>query len=497
MKKLLLLVACAAAALSTSVSAQTLKIGLNEDPDMLDPDLARTFVGRIVFTSMCDKLVDINEKLEIVPQLATSWEWAKDNTSITFKLRDGVTFQDGTPFNAEAVKFNIERSQNIKGSQRRSELSSVSKVEIIDDHTVKLDFSKPDATVLAQLADRAGMMIATSAGEDFAQNPVCSGPYQFSERVQNDRIVLKKYPNYWNAGAYHFDQVIFLPIPDTTVRLANLQSGDLQLIERAAATDVPAIEADSRLKLQQVVGLGYQGISINVNNGDRATTPIGQNKLIRQAFSMSIDRDAINQIVFAGTNPPAWQAFPPASPYYDKALKEPKRDIDGARALLAEAGVKNVDVELSFGNNNVSQQVNELVQSMTAEAGFNVTLTPTEFATMLNQNQAGNFQASQFGWSGRVDPDGNVYNHWTCKGGLNYSHYCNPEVDKLLDEARQTSDVEARKALYAKADALFAEDNPIVYLYYQSWIYAYQAGLKGFQAYPDGMIRLKDVTLEK
>src|SRR6202171_3986254 len=129
--------------LAPAASAQNLRIGLAEDPDVLDPTLARTFVGRIVFAALCDKLFDIDEKLAIVPQLATSYEWSPDNKVLTLKLRPGVTFHDGEKFNAAAVKFNIERGKNLAGSNRRGELMTVASVEVVDDLTVKLILSAP------------------------------------------------------------------------------------------------------------------------------------------------------------------------------------------------------------------------------------------------------------------------------------------------------------------------------------------------------------------
>ena len=235
----------AAALLGTraiGAQAEDLRIALQSDADVLDPDQSRTFVGRIVYTSLCDKLVDITPDLEIIPQLATEWEWSEDNTSVTFTLREDASFHDGTPFNAEAVAANIERSQTLEESRRKSELASITGTEVLGEYEIRLDLSGPDATLLAQLADRAGMMIspaaAEEAGADFGLNPVCSGPYAFEERIAQDRIVLSKFDDYWNADEYHFDTVTFLPIPDTTVRLANLQSGDIDILERLAATDL-------------------------------------------------------------------------------------------------------------------------------------------------------------------------------------------------------------------------------------------------------------------
>src|SRR5690348_5214676 len=188
----------ALAAIATIANAQTLRIGLAEDPDMLDPTLARTFVGRIVFAGLCDKLFDIDEKLNIVPQLATSYEWSADSKSLTLKLRSGVTFHDGEKLDAAAVKYSLERHKTMPGSNRRGELALLSTVDVVDPMTVKLNLSAPFSPLLAQLADRAGMIVSPKAaqaeGDKFGAKPVCTGPYKFVERVAQDRIVLERYP---------------------------------------------------------------------------------------------------------------------------------------------------------------------------------------------------------------------------------------------------------------------------------------------------------------
>lgn len=220
-----------------------------------------------------------------------------------------------------------------------------------------------------------------------------------------------------------------------------------------------------------------------------------QDKRVRQALSMSIDREVINQVVFEGGYPPTVQPFPLASPYYDKAMPSPPRDVEKAKALLKEAGHETVPLEIQFGNNNVQRQVNELIQAMAAEAGFQISLRPTEFAAMQKEMQAGNFQITQIGWSGRVDPDGNIHQFVSCEGALNDSKYCNEEVDRLLNGARATTDEAERKAMYAQAQAILQDELPMIYLYYQPWQYAMTAKLEGFSAYPDGMIRLAGVKL--
>src|SRR5262245_21471591 len=191
-----------------TANSQTLRIGLAEDPDVLDPTLARTFVGRIVFAALCDKLFELDEKLNIVPMLALSHSWSGDNKSLTMKLRPGVTFHDGEKLDAAAVKFNLERHKNLPGSSRRGELAVMESVDVVDPMTVRINLSAPFAPLLAVLADRAGMMVspkaAQAAGEKFGARPVCSGPFKFVERVAQDRMVLERYDGYWDKGKVHF-----------------------------------------------------------------------------------------------------------------------------------------------------------------------------------------------------------------------------------------------------------------------------------------------------
>lgn len=490
----------AALALAAQLAHATdLRIGLQEDPDALDPDQARTFVGRIVFASLCDKLVDISPDLKIIPMLATGWTWSDDGKALTMTLREDVTFHDGTPFDAEAVKYNILRSKDFELSRRKAEVKSIDTVDVIDPHTVRFNLAEPDATLLAQLADRAGMMVSPAAAEkegaDFALNPVCSGPFKFVQRVQQDKIELEKYAGYYDAAKIHFDRVIFRPIPDTTVRLANLRSGDLDLIERMAATDFASAKADTALETASAVSIGYQGITFNIANTDAAKNPLGESKLVRQALSLAIDRDALNQVVFNGAFAPGNQPFPPTSPWYDTEFPVPARDVDKAKALLKEAGFDKVSVEMQTSNSPEAQQVAQVIQSMAAEAGIDIKIVTKEFATMLKDQTAGAYQATQVGWSGRVDPDGNLYGFVVTGAGLNDGHYSNPEVDKLLNEARLSTDDAVRKQSYQAAQKILLDDLPILYLYHPVWIWASSAKLEGFTPYADGMIRLQNVSL--
>ncbi|TCR82439.1 ABC transporter substrate-binding protein [Rhizobium sp. BK376] len=477
--------------------AVELKIGLQDDADVLDPAQSRTFVGRIVYTALCDKLVDVTPQLQFVPQLATAWKWSADGKELTMTLRQGVKFHDETPFNAQAVVDDIQRNMTMPESRRKSELSSVAKVEATGEYEVKFTLKAPDVTLLAQLSDRAGMMVsptaAKAAGAKFGDHPVCSGPFKFVERVQQDRIVLEKFQDYWNKDNIFIDKVTYLPIPDTTVRLANLRSGDLDMIERVAASDVATVKADPKLSYADAVGTGWLGIYANIGNGDRSKNPMGQDKRLRQAFSMAIDREAAMQIVFDGTALAGNQPFAPNSPWFDKDVPVPARDVDKAKALVKAAGFDRVPVEIAVTNDPVTLQTMQIIQSMVAEAGFDVTLKPTEFATLLDAQTAGNYQLSRSDWSGRPDPDGNIQQFVTTGAGLNDSKYSNPQVDKLLQEARQSQDQAVRKQKYDAAEVILNDELPIVYIGHQAWIWAYKKGVTGFVPSPDGMIRLAGV----
>src|SRR5437879_1254583 len=359
-----------------AASAQsTLRIGLAEDPDILDPTLARTFVGRIVFAGLCDKLLDLDEKLSIVPQLATSYEWSSDNKALTLKLRSGVTFHDGEKFDAQAVKFNLERHKNMPGSNRRGELAPVTSVDVVDPSTVRVHLSAPFAPLLAVLTDRAGMMVspkaAQAAGEKFGAHPVCSGPFRFAERVAQDRIVLERFANYWNKDAIHFQRIVYLPIVAATVRLANLRSGQLDFIERLAPSDVPALKSDSRFKIDRIVEIGYQGITINTGKSELAQkNPLGRDARVREAFELSLDRDAIVKVAMEGEAQVGNQWVAPNNRYYAKNVPIPKRNVARAKELLKQAGVTNPSFTLMTPTTSDAQRVAQVVQAMAKEAGF-------------------------------------------------------------------------------------------------------------------------------
>jgi peptide/nickel transport system substrate-binding protein len=485
----------------TASAQSTLRIGLAEDPDVLDPTLARTYVGRIVFASICDKLFDIDDKLNFVPQLALSHETSADGKAVTIKLRPGVKFHDGEALDAEAAKYSLDRHRTMQGSFRRAELAEVDSVEVVDPLTIKLVLKKAFSPLLAQLTDRAGMMVspkaAKEAGDKFGLKPVCAGPFRFVERVQQDRIVVEKFADYWNKANVHIDRVVYRPITDSTARLANLQSGGLDLIERLLATDIKDVRSNSKLRLNAAIELGYQGLTINVANGDKAKNPLGQDPRVRQAFEAALDRTAINQVVFNGEFVPGNQWVSPEHPYFQKSVPVPGRDIAKAKALIKQAGVATpITVDLMVPNNPETRQVAEVMQAMTAEAGFDVKIRVTEFATSLKQAEAGDYHAYLLAWSGRPDPDGNIYSFATCKAPLNYGHYCDKDVDAWLTEARSVTELDKRKAAYEKATRKFLAEGSVLYLYHRKILIAHTDKVEGYKQLPDGLVRLVGVKMK-
>jgi peptide/nickel transport system substrate-binding protein len=498
MKKTLLAATMFAAA--ALAQAQTLRIGLAEDPDVLDPTLARSFVGRIVFAAMCDKLVDVDAKLNIVPQLATSWQWSADHKALTMKIRPGVTFQDGEKLDAAAVKYSIERHKTMPGSNRRGELAPVTSVDVLDPLTVRLNLSAPFAPLLAALADRAGMIVApkvaAAEGDKFGAHPVCAGPYKFVERVAQDRITLERYDGYWDKAALHFDKIEYTPIPDATVRLANLKSGQFDFIERVAPSDIAALEKDRKLKVARITEIGYQGITINVGKSARAqSNPLGRDARVREAFELALDRRGLAQVVMDNEATVGNQWVAPTSPYYAKNMPVPQRNVAKAKALLKAAGVEHPSFTLLTSTASDAQRLALVVQAMTRDAGFDVKIQTAEFATSLNMADKGDFDAYVLAWSGRADPDGNLFSFDGCKQPLNYAGYCDAETDKLLAQSRTELDPAARKKVYEQIAARVLAARPIVYLYHRNWLWAYNAKLSGVREIPDGLLRVTDLKM--
>jgi peptide/nickel transport system substrate-binding protein len=479
-------------------------VALSEEPDALDPSLARTFVGRIVFANMCEKLYDNNAELEVIPQLAAELpEISEDGLSVTIPIREGVTFTDGTPLDAEAVKTSLERHQTVDGSARTSELAPVVGIEVVDPMTVRLQLDQPFAPLTSILADRAGMIMSPTQiealGQNFADDPVCVGPFQFVERRAGDAIVLERAEEYYDADQVKLDRLTFSIIAQGPVRAANLRSGEVHMAERLDTTSLAEIETDPNLQLISATSIGYQGITINIGNVDGVNAPFGERDAplamdprVREAFELSLDREAINTVVFDGRFQPGCSPLSPDSPFQPADLDCGARDVEAAQALLAEAGVQTpVPVQLMLSTDPVTLRLGQVIQTMAGEAGFEVDVQPTEFVTSLDLADQGEFDTFQIGWSGRIDPDGNLFNFHHTNGNLNYSGASDPEIDELLEAGRTTTDMAERQEIYAEVIQAIRDRKNIVYLYHQNLFTGADADIVGFEFFGDGLLRLK------
>jgi peptide/nickel transport system substrate-binding protein len=483
--------------MSLPAMAADLRIGLRADPDILDPAQGGSVAGRVVFAALCDKLVDLTPEGGFTPQLATEWSWSPDNLVLTLKLRDKVLFHDGEPLNAEAVKFNLDRYRTSPVSRRKMELKPVESVEVVDPLTVRMKLSEPYAPLVSVLADRAGMIMSPAAlakdGDKIGLNPICAGPFSFVKRVNQDNIQLKRFDRYWNKDAIFVDGVTYRLIPDDSVRLLGLRSGDLDLIERLSPSDIKTVKANPKLKVVQGLSTAYDVISINIDHTTSADNPLGKSPKVRQALELAIDRDALNKVAYDGLFAPGNQHEAVGTAFYDKTHPIQPRDITKAKALLAEAGITKPEFTLNVANSPALERVAQMIQSMAAEAGFDIKIRTLESTTLAANSNEGKYQASMAIWSGRPDPDANVSPWIACDGFINWGRYCNRELDELLKRARQTTDNAERAKFYAQAAGIYLTDLPHIVLYNYVSLWGMSSAIDGFVAYPDGMIRLQGV----
>ncbi|MBQ1035093.1 ABC transporter substrate-binding protein [Micromonospora sp. C81] len=480
-----------------------LEIALSAEPDALDPTLSRSLYSRYVFQAMCQKLYDVDEKAQVVPQLATALPTTSgDGRTVTIPLRPGVRFADGTPFDSAAVKATLQRHLTNARSARKSELGPIDGVDTPDAQTVVLRLKQPFAPLLGALADRAGMIMSAQAlrslGDDFASAPVCVGPFKFAKRVPQNSIEVVKDPNYYDASKVHLDSISWRILTDASIRAANLRSGDVQVADSVSTQDFAALRQDAAVSVLQSQSLGYQGLTINIGNVDGIGTapkpinrPVAQNAKVRQAFEHAIDRKALVDAVFNGLHAVACSPISPASAFSSaEAQTCPAHDPAKAKQLLAEAGVQTpYTVTMLASNTPDTLRLAQALQSMVKDGGFDLKINPVEYSSLLDEQDRGNFELLQLGWSGRIDPDANITNFVGTKASQNVAGYSNPQLDTLLTQARQAGDVEERKKLYGQAVTLLQQDDALIYLYRQRNLTAVSKQLQGLQVFPDGVLR--------
>jgi peptide/nickel transport system substrate-binding protein len=488
-----------------------LVMALSAEPDKLDPTLARSLVGRYVFESICEKLYDVDAQARIVPQLATALPTVSaDGLTVTIPVRDGVKFADGTPLDAAAVKTTLERNLTLKQSGRKGELGPITSVDAPDARTAVVHLKTPFAPLTSALADRAGMIMSPTAlqalGQNFSSAPVCVGPFKLTKRVPQNSIELSKDPNYYDAAKVHLDSISYRIITDANIRAANLRSGDVQVADTLSAQDVPRLRGEKSLSVLQSLSLGYQGVTFNVGNVDGVGTPAkkidrpsAQDPRVRQAFDYAIDRAALVKVVFNDLNVVACSPISPKSEFTSPAAQQCRsHDPAKAKQLLAEAGVKApYPITMITANNPDSLRFAQALQSLVKDGGFALKIAPVEFASLLDQQDRGDFELLALGWSGRPDPDANITNFVGTGASQNVAGYNDPSLDAVLDKARQSQDLAQRRDLYAQAVAKIQAADPLVYLYRQRNLTGVSNTVKGVQVFPDGVVRMAFAGLAK
>ena len=488
----------------TIVEGGDLVMALSAEPDRLDPTTSSSLYTRYVMQTMCEKLYDIDSAGEIVPMLAAELpEVSDDGLTVTIPVREGIVFADGTDLDAAAVAQTIERGLTLDGSSRKSELGPITAVTAVTDDEVEISYSEPFAPLTAALADRAGMILSPQAlaekGDAFGDSPVCVGAFKFVERVPQTSITVERDPLYYDADNVHLDSITYRIITDSNIRSANLKSGDVQVADTISTQDVGSLAETAGIGVLQVGSLGYQGLTLNLGNvngvgtaPEAIDTPLASNAAVREALSMSVDREALVSSVFSNWYSPACSPVSPASPFASDASEDcPDYDPAAAKAMLEDAGVSvPFPITMQVSNNPDTLRFAQALQAAVAEGGFELTIAPVEYSTLLDVQTRGDFEALQLGWSGRVDPHGNMYNFLATGGGNNYSGYSNSAVDDLMAEAAATNDTADRAELYGQAVQIVQEDNPVIYLYRVRSLTAYTTDIAGVETFADGVVHL-------
>jgi len=489
----------AAASTEKATRGGTLTVAIDSNMKNLDPLKSSLLVDRQVHYQIYDSLVQVGPDLKIAPDLADSWD-TSDPKAIVFKLHPGVKFQDGTDFNATAVKFNIDRILASDTSPRKSEISSVASVDVVDPLTVKVNLKAPFAPLLATLVDRAGMMVSPAAvqkyGDDLTTAPIGAGtgPFRFVEWKQDDHVTLERNPDYWKTAANgdklpYIDKLTYRIIVDENARLNNLKTGDVDIAQRPPSKDNAAIKKDSSFVYKETPSLDFNGIELN-----SSSEPFN-NKALRQAVAFAIDRDQILQTVGFGVGVVSNGPISPPMAAFDPSYKPYTRDIVKAKAKLTEGGKPSGFTFnlIITGGSPATQQQGELLKDELKDAGITVNLVPEEFTKLVDDTAKHTFQAALLGWSGRIDPDGNTYNHFHTGGGNNDGQYSSAQVDSLLDQGRATYDTDKRTALYKQVNQVIVDDAPWIFINHGLAIELHSPKVKGFVNIADAIQRYATV----
>lgn len=484
---------------ATPARGGMLRVGWIPNAKTLDPHLSVQWSERFVLYMVYNTLVGLDRQFNVVPELARSWQVAPDGRRVTFSLQRGVKFHDGTDFNAEVVKWNIERilDPQTKSAQRSQLEPAVGSVTVIDPYTVAFDLKKPFAPLLAALAERPGFIVSPTAvkkyGADFGRNPVGTGPFRVVEWVPDSRVALERYEGYWESGKPYLDKVLFRVVPDPTVRLTMVRTGEVDVATDVDAKDVPMLRAQPGLKLAEVSPPArWTALQWQVD------VPPFNNKALRQAIATAIDRAELKDVLLAGLGEPARGPVVPGLWWYDPSFTGFGYDIEGAKKKLAEAGYPN-GFRFRFSVSNIPQWVRqaELIQAQLQKINVTMEFELVNPADLYAQTVQRKVNWTHTNWTQRADPNGLLAYLFHSKGGANSTGYKNPRVDELLDKAAATFGAQERRPLYQEVERLVVEDAPYVFLNYTPDFAVMSQKVQNWEWIPDLVPRFRNLYVEK
>jgi ABC-type transport system substrate-binding protein len=468
----------------------SLSISIESDLPTLDPTGFASFNDREAGIILYDTLLDIDPKGKIVPHLAEKLEAAPDATWFKVTLHSGVKFHDGTPLDAAAVVAHFKRMMDPKNRCRCiSDLAPVDTVEATGPLQVTFKMKTPSAPFPSVLADVAGMIVSPAAVEkynnDLSTHPVGTGPFIFKEWQRGAQIVFERNPNYWGKVPY-LDQVVLRPMPDEQARYASLQAGNLDVIMNAGARDVIDAQQNKKFTVIDPGSLATSFVMINTGAPDVSDVRV------RQAMAYALDRVALNKVVNKGLYKIANTVFGTGLSPHELVDGYPNYDPAKAKQLLADYG-KPVKLKLAINASPLAVLSGQAVQQMWKKVGVETEIDQYEQIQLIRAAGLKDYQVMLYRWAGGADPDRNVYQFFHSKGVVNRTAYNNPEMDKLLDDARATTDSEARLELYHKINNILARDLPYILLNYFTNYALAGPSVHGIVGVPDGLIRLPAV----
>ncbi len=500
LSSLLLFVGCA----GEKVEEQRLVVGISQMLPTLDPAMHRDRTVESVLRNMFDCLVARDSKMNLVPQLAKSWEKVDDLTW-RFKLRRGVKFHNGDPFTAEDVKFSIERviKPNMIGgrsSPRKGLIAPVSEVVVEDDHTVLIKTSKPwpILPVMLTFIEIVPEKYIREKGDDyFAEHPVGTGPFRFVEWVKGERLVMRRFKGYYGGspqrppvGPAKLDTLIFKPIPESASRIAALKAGECHIIQNLPPHMVSQIESDPETKVLSCEGTRSFFLGMN------CTRPPFNSLKVRQAVSHAINVDLIISSILEGMAVRLSGPLVPVAFGYNDRLKPYRYDPDLARRLLEEAGYRD-GFEVELDTDSDLKEIAEAIASDLAKIDIRAKVRVWEWGVLKPQLQKHKRDLFLFSWgNASLDPVGILIPVFKTGGRGNYMGYSNPKVDELLGKAETGMDMEKRRSYFREVQRLIYDDLPVVPLYSPKEIYGVRRSVKNWTPTPDGRMDMHDVYLE-